>query len=219
MADKNTAQADASAQDKPFGAFRRKAPARAPVVDVPCDMPADLIEIGSVGEAYGIRGWIKIFAHAGPGKGSETLLSAKTWWFEDRDGVKRAYRVAQAKRHSTTVVAQLDGIGDRDAALALRGQRVHIPRAAFPALATDEFYWVDLQGLHAFDTRGLPLGTVADLIDNGAHSVLRLEFDRAGGKRGERMVPFVEAYVKSVDLAGKRIELDWDPSWDLDGDE
>jgi 16S rRNA processing protein RimM len=212
MADKDTTQAD-----KPFGAFRRKAPERAPVAAVPQDVPADLVEIGSVGDAYGIRGWIKLFAHAGPGRGSDTLLSAQTWWLEDRGGVKRAHRVAQAKLHSGTVVAQLDGIADRDEALALRGQRVHVPRAAFPKLATDEFYWVDLQGLDAFDTQGRALGVVADLIDNGAHSVLRIEFERAGTVCGERMIPFVEAYVQSVDLAAKRIVLDWDPAWDLEG--
>jgi 16S rRNA processing protein RimM len=233
-----------------FGAFRRKSLAPAlPVdqaepsaaTDVEQSMPDDLVEIGSIGEAYGVKGWVRIFAHAGPGQGSDTLLGAKTWWLEnrpqgagsaDKPGVKRAVRVLQSRLHSGTVVAQLEGITDRDIAQAMRGQRVSVSRASFPALTGDEYYWVDLQGLDAFNLAGQALGVVADLIDNGVHSVLRIEFNNevnataAAGSRGkrvsavgERMIPFVEAYVKSVDLAARKIVIDWDPSWDLDAAE
>lgn len=213
-----------------FGAFRRKPPVPGPVsAQAPvqaaassaassAEAPADLIEIGTVGDAYGVKGWVKIFAHAGPGKGGDALLGARTWWLEGRTpGIKQARAVLQSRRHVATVVAQLDGVNDRDAALALRGQRVFVPRTVFPKLSADEYYWVDLQGLDAFDTQDRPLGVVADLIDNGAHSVLRIEFKQAGAKPGERMIPFVDAYVKSVDLTARRIVLDWDPTWDLDG--
>jgi len=226
MAQKDTVE---TAQPQ-FGAFRRKTPVSAPVADrAPAPAastesgaaPEDLIEIGTVGDAYGVKGWVKIFAHAGPGKGGDALLGARTWWLEGRvPGVKQARAVLQSRRHVATVVAQLEGVADRDEALALRGQRVFVPRAVFPTLSADEYYWVDLQGLDAFDEQGRPLGVVADLIDNGAHAVLRLEFERTGGaKRGERMIPFVDAYVRSVDLPARRIVLDWDPSWDLDADE
>lgn len=43
------------------------------------------------------------------------------------------------------------------------------------------------------------------LIDNGAHQILRV----VGEGEVERLVPFVEVYVKSVDVAGKRIVVDW----------
>ncbi len=232
MVQKDTAEAS----EPKFGAFRRKPPVPASTGDagaaakpaampteIPTEAPDDLIEIGTVGDAYGVKGWVKIFAHAGPGKGGDALLDAGIWWLEGRTpGVKQARTVLQSRRHVATVVGQLDGVADRDAALALRGQRVFVPRTAFPTLSANEYYWVDLQGLDAFDTQGRALGLVADLIDNGAHSVLRIEFERdfkraVGAKPGERMIPFVDAYVKSVDLPARRIVLDWDPTWDLDG--
>jgi len=232
MAQKGTA--DTSKQE--FGAFRRKSVAPSQPVDAAAravapnpvnlpEMPDDLVEIGAIGEAYGIKGWVRIFAHAGPGQGYDTLLAAKIWWLDSkaRPGQEagiRPVRVLQSRLHSGTVVAQLEGITDRDIAQAMRGQRVSISRALFPALTGEEYYWVDLQGLDVLNEKAEALGVVADLIDNGVHSVLRVEFAshnrRGEPATGERMIPFVDAYVKSVDLAARKVVVDWDPSWDVD---
>jgi len=174
--------------------------------------PADAVEIGAVTDAYGLKGWVKVAAHAQGSDGGNALLSAKRWWLEKGRERKSAPRVA-AKTHGDTIVGQLAGVADRDAALLLRGFRVYVSRDEFPALAADEFYWVDLIGLHVVNDAGVELGNVADLIDNGAHSVLRVEYPSTGkdGKpaTGERLIPFVGAYVKTVDQAAKRIVVDW----------
>ncbi len=57
------------------------------------------------------------------------------------------------------------------------------------------------------------MGEVVDLIDNGAHCVLCVQPARAAAAaalpaRGE-LIPFVAAYVDQVDLAGRRIVVDW----------
>ena len=65
--------------------------------------------------------------------------------------------------------------------------------------------------------RAWRLGRVADLIDNGAHSILRIEYpstDKDGKPvTGERLIPFVGVYVKTVDRAAKRIVVDWDADY------
>jgi len=178
--------------------------------------PADAIEIGAVTDAYGLKGWVKVVAHAQGPEGGNALLSAKRWWLAKGSERKSAPRVA-AKTHSDTIVGQLAGVADRDAALQLRGYRVYVSRDEFPSLEADEFYWVDLIGLEVVNDAGVELGKVADLIDNGAHSVLRLEYPSTGkdGKpvTGERLIPFVDAYVKTVDQAAKRIVVDWDADY------
>jgi 16S rRNA processing protein RimM len=178
--------------------------------------PADAIEVGAVTDAYGLKGWVKIVAHAqGPDAG-HALLGAKRWWLENGRERKSATRIA-AKTHGGTIVGQLTGVADRDAALLLRGYRVYVSRDEFPALEADEFYWVDLIGLDVVNDAGVDLGKVADMIDNGAHSVLRVEYPSAGrdGKpvTGVRLIPFVGAYVKTVDQAAKRIVVDWDADY------
>ena len=208
-----------------FGAFVRK-----PVEKVVADVaeaqearaesaeswPDDAVEVGAIVDAYGLKGWVKVAAHADAGHGGDALLSAKRWWLEKGRERKSAPRL-QSKVHGDSIVAQLGGTAGRDAAFALRGHRVYVRRSDFPALGTDEYYWVDLLGLDVFNEAGVELGKVADLIDNGAQSVLRIEYPATGkdGKpvTGERLIPFVGVYVKTVDQAAKKIIVDWEADY------
>jgi len=115
------------------------------------------------------------------------------------------FPVGTSREHSGTVVAGSPAAPDRNVAEALRGYAVWVSRADFPEPDDDEFYWVDLIGATVVNEQQETLGTVGGLIDNGAHQILRI----VGEGEVERLVPFVEVYVKSVDVAGKRIVVDW----------
>ncbi|HDR9472453.1 ribosome maturation factor RimM [Burkholderia multivorans] len=208
-----------------FGAFVRKPVERgAPVgaaaeqggLDAVQALPDDAVEVGAVVDAYGLKGWVKVATHADAGRGGDALLSARRWWLEK--GTQRfSARIVQSKTHGDTVVAQPAGVGDRDAALALRGFRVFVRREDFPALAADEFYWVDLIGLDVVNEQSATLGKVVGMIDNGAHSIMRVEYPSVG-KDGrpaaaERLIPFVGVYVKTVDQAARRIVVDWEADY------
>ena len=54
---------------------------------------------------------------------------------------------------------------------------------------------------------GVVLGCVAGLLDNGAQSILRVQPPAADAR--ELLIPFVGNYVDGVDLAGRRIAVDW----------
>ena len=178
--------------------------------------PDDVLEVGAIVDAYGLKGWVKIAAHADAGRGGDALLVAKRWWLL-KGGERKLVQARQAKIHSDSIVAQLDVAADRDQALALRGYSVHVRRSDFPALETDEYYWVDLLGLDVVNEAGVELGKVADMIDNGAQSVLRIEYPDIGKDgqaiTGERLIPFVGVYVKTVDQAAKRIVVDWEADY------
>jgi 16S rRNA processing protein RimM len=83
-----------------------------------------------------------------------------------------------------------------------------VPRSSFPTAGTDEYYWVDLIGLEVVNREGVALGTVRELLSTGPQTVLVLEYFEQG-KVLERMIPFVSVYVDGVDLAAKRITVDW----------
>ncbi|MFM0136794.1 ribosome maturation factor RimM [Caballeronia grimmiae] len=180
-------------------------------------MPEDAVEVGFIADAYGLKGWVKVTPHANGKSGGDALLAARRWWLvKNRD--RKLARCIQSKVHSDSIVARLSGCDDRDAALALKGHTVHIARSDFPKLDDeDEFYWVDLIGMAVENEAGVALGHVADMIDNGAHSILRIEYpsETKDGKpvTGERLVPFVGVYVKTVDRAAKRIIVDWDADY------
>ncbi|BAN23796.1 ribosome maturation factor RimM [Caballeronia insecticola] len=216
-----------------FGAFVRKPGARRVAVDVsgspsarsepessiePVDsVPDDAVEVGFIADAYGLKGWVKIVPHANGKQGGDALLSAKRWWLV-KGRERKSARCLQSKVHADTIVARLAGCEDRDTAAALKGHAVYVARGDFPKLdSEDEFYWVDLIGLDVENEAGVALGRVADLIDNGAHSILRIEYpgtDKDGKpETGERLIPFVGVYVKTVDRAAKRIVVDWDADY------
>lgn len=211
------------AKQAPFGAFvsrpvggqhARRAKGTEPAVGIDEAWPADLVEVGWVVEAYGVRGWVKIQPHARDGQSGEALSSARRWWLE-RGPERRMVSVEQTKRHGGDMcVALFAGCGDRDAAEALKGGRVYVRRADFQTLGENEFYWVDLIGSDVLNRAGVPLGKVADLIDNGVHAVLRVVYPTSDAQgapaEGERLIPFVEAYLVDVDVAQRRIVVDWE---------
>nr|WP_315224458.1 ribosome maturation factor RimM [uncultured Albidiferax sp.] len=184
------------------------------------DLPADAIEVGRIGDAWGIKGWFKVVSHSAA---PEALFSSKRWFLQPTErGAKtfagtKLLRVIEAKEHSGGVVAQAHEVVGRDAAEALRGSRIFVARTSFPSVSTDEYYWVDLIGLDVVNREGVALGQVKELLSTGAQTVLVIayqEADEAGVLQTlERMVPFVAVYVDKVDLPARLITVDWQPDY------
>jgi 16S rRNA processing protein RimM len=181
----------------------------------PAELPADAVEVGRIADAWGIKGWFKVLPHSAS---PEALFSSKRWYLLPSERGARTFsgsmllRVREAKEHSDTVVASAQEIDDRSAAEALKGARVFVARSSFPTPGADEYYWVDLLGLPVFNREGLALGTVKELLSTGPQTVLVIEYE-AEGQPAERMIPFVSAYVDTVDIPGKRIIVDWQPDY------
>jgi 16S rRNA processing protein RimM len=170
-------------------------------------IPDDLVLVGYVAGAYGLQGWVRIKPYSSD---ADALLSAKTWWLDKPDF--HDVEMLQAKDHSGDVVARLMGVADRNMADALQGATVQISRRYFPPLSDDEFYWVDLIGSTVENLEGEQLGCVADLMDNGAHPILRVAPPQAADsdkKPQEILIPFVDQFVKTVDQQAKKITVDW----------
>lgn len=198
--------------------------------------PDDLIELGRIVSAYGVRGWVKVQPHSTQGL---VLRAAPVWWLappvvpgqasgsQAHSPTKLSpYPVKQSRPQGSTVVADLQGIADRDIAEAMRGYTVHVSRQYFPKAQADEFYWVDLVGCYVFSADQL-VGVVEEVVDNGAHAILRLyrmqlDGDQSPtdahqpqvlldpkGRPQEVLVPFVAAHVQHVDIQARRIETDW----------
>lgn len=177
----------------------------------PAELPADAIEVGRISDAWGLKGWFKVLSHSAD---PEALFSSRRWYLQPAERGAKTFsgtlllRIREAKDHSGVVVATAQEVDDRSAAEALRGARVFVPRSSFPTAGADEYYWVDLIGLAVVNREGVELGIVRELLSTGPQTVLVLEY-QAEGKTQERMIPFVAAYVDTVDVAGKRITVDW----------
>ena len=179
------------------------------MTDSAAHTPDDLIQVGHITGAYGLRGGIRVSPYS---LDADALLSVKTWWL-DKPSL-RPVQVRNAKSHSGDVTATLVDVTDRETAEALKGATVQVSRADFPELPEDEYYWTDLIGLDTVNLQGEALGKVTDMMHNGAQSILRItpEADpnaAPDAKAPERLVPFVDQYVKTVDLQARLITLDW----------
>jgi 16S rRNA processing protein RimM len=126
----------------------------------------------------------------------------KEWWIGDR-----AYAVAEAKVHSGSVVAKLAGLETREQALALKGKEVSVQRDALPEPGEGRYYLADLVGLEVVNEQGDKLGIVKQLFTNGAQDVMEVAGDRT------RLMPWVPTVVKDVDLAARRITVEWGADW------
>jgi 16S rRNA processing protein RimM len=193
-------------------------------------MPDDLVELGRVVSAYGVRGWLKVQPQAAGGDG---MLACKSRWLRPpvAPGAAgnvlppaRLMEVAASRPQGATVVAQLEAVPDRDVAESFKGHTVWVSRSDFPPSGEDEYYWVDLIGCRLYGEHdGQPrlIGLVRDVLDNSAHAILRVERYAEDASEGlqpllgpkgkplEELVPFVSAHVHTVDLANKRLDSDW----------
>ena len=186
-------------------------------------LPDDAVELGRIQDAWGIKGWVRILPYSAD---TEALFVSSCWYLQPPEGrFARGFsafsgcvevQIAEIKAHADGLVARLDGVPDRNAAEALKGARISLPRSAFPETPEGEYYWVDLIGLDVVNREGLHLGVVRDLMPTGPTSVLVLEYAETveGAERtAERMIPFVAAYVDNVDRAGRKILVDWQPDY------
>jgi 16S rRNA processing protein RimM len=159
----------------------------------------DWVVMGRIAAPFGIKGWVKVQPFTeDPG----TLLDFESWRV-GRDAQQTHYTVEAAQDHGKALVAKLVGIDDRDAAYALRGQEISVAKSALPPPQENEFYWSDLIGLKVVNRQGIELGTVDSLMESGTNDLLVVKGTR------DHLIPFIAAFVGTVDLAGGTIEVDW----------
>lgn len=174
----------------------------APVQD---KMPVqdEMVVMGRVAAPFAVNGWVKVQVFT---ERPDGLLAYPRWWLS-RDGGWQQAEVAEAAVHGRAVIARLKGCEDRIAAAALRGRDVAVPRSALPIRGAGEYYWTDLEGLRVRTLADEDLGRVTGLIETGASPVLVVRGER------ERLIPFVDAVVKSVDLMRGEVAVDWGADW------
>ena len=156
-------------------------------------MPERRIALAAVAGAHGVKGEVrlKLFSDSVESLSRHEKLyvgGAERRLLSIRDGGKMA-------------VARFEGIGDRGAAEALRGELVEIDRSALPPLEEGEYYHADLIGIAAVNREGIPVGTVAAIENYGAGDLLEIELE--SGKRS--LIPFKPGIA---DLEDGKIVLD-----------
>lgn len=176
--------------------------------DAPPVVAVEPVIVGKITAHHGVRGWLKVVSYTRP---AEQILEYRRWLLATRRdaGEWRRVRVAGARRQRHKLLAKLDGRDDREACGDLPGNWIAIAPAQLAQLPPGEYYWSDLIGLSVVNQDEVTLGVVDHLLETGANDVLVVRSDSAD--QAEHLLPWSPEVITSVDVAGGRIRVEWDP--------
>ncbi|TMJ21670.1 MAG: ribosome maturation factor RimM [Alphaproteobacteria bacterium] len=154
--------------------------------------------VARIGAAHGVRGAVKLWTFT-----QDPLAVTRYGLLTTKDGA-RQFEVASARQAGDHLVATLKGITSRDEAERLNGLELYVAREKLPATEEDEYYHADLIGLAAVTAAGAPLGRVVAIHNFGAGDIIEI----APPDGATLLLPFTNAVVPTVDLAGGRVVIE-----------
>jgi 16S rRNA processing protein RimM len=161
---------------------------------------ADTVVVGRISGLFGVHGWVRIFDYC---RQRGDILGYDTWLLRQGNEWNEV-RVIAGRLQANTVVVQLEGCIDREAARTLIGSEISIRSDQLESPADGEFYWQDLKGLTVLNMAGETLGVVADLLETGANDVLVVKGE------SELLIPYTTVTVDQVDLKDRHIRVHWE---------
>src|SRR6476661_4007416 len=154
--------------------------------------------VARIGAAHGVRGAVKLWTF------TEDALAVQRYGpLSTKDGA-RQFEVTHAREAKDHLVATLKGVATREDAERLNGIELYIGREKLPATEDDEYYHADLIGLAAVNAAGEPLGRVSAIHNFGAGDIIEV----APPNGATMLLPFTNAVVPTVDLAGGRVVIE-----------
>lgn len=164
------------------------------------DWHSEWIEIGQIAGAHGIKGEVKVQTFS---RHPKDVLQYDQWWlmFEHPEPfLIEEGRVS--KNHQ--VVVRFKKVKDRNQAETLKGVMVVVKASQLPKLPEGEYYWRDVMGLKVVNQNDEVLGKVTKIHETGANDVLQIDGNE------ERLIPWVDQFVKRIDLENGIIRVDWE---------
>lgn len=160
--------------------------------------------LGEIVGVFGVQGALKLRSYTDP---IDSILRYRPWHVVLR-GIEHRLDRPKGRTHGKGLLLQLPEVSTRDAAEVWVGAQIFVDRDVLPALPPGEYYWSDLEGLDVSTVDGQALGRISHLFSTGANDVVVVVGER------ERLIPFVQPdVIREVDLAGRRMIVDWDPEF------
>lgn len=163
--------------------------------------------VARIGAAHGVRGAVKLWTF------TEDPLAVRAYGpLATKDGA-RQFEVTSAREAKGHLVATLKGISTREEAERLNGIELYVAREKLPDTDEDEYYHADLIGLAAVNAANEPLGRVIAIHNFGAGDIIEI----APPSGATMLLPFTNAVVPTVDVAGGRVVIELPE--EIEGDE
>ena len=160
--------------------------------------PKDYILVGAIGGAIGLKGEVRLASFT-----ADLTAIAGYGPLKTEDG--REFEVLALRPNAKGLAARLSGVVTREAAEALKGLTLYVPRANLPCTEENDFYFTDLIGLAAMRPSGERLGEITGVENYGAGDLLVVRLD--DGARVE-FIPFTDSFVPHIDITARRAIID-----------
>lgn len=168
---------------------------------------SDLLVVGVVVQAHGIKGWVKVKSFTQP----ETNIFNYASCYLDHQGSMRLVEIEQGRPQGKALALKLKGIDDRNQSELLKRAQLLVPVEALETLSDDEFYWHQLEGLQVrlSSTQQL-LGCVDYMLETGSNDVIVVRPNKDSIDDKERLIPYRPDVVLKVDIDSQCMDVDWD---------
>jgi len=153
--------------------------------------------VGVIVGVHGVRGLVRVKSFT-----EDPADVAAYGPLYDANG-RRRFALGVTGSAKGVLLARIEGVGDRNAAEALKGTELFVDRGALPQTGDDEFYHTDLIGLSAVLADGSLYGKVRALHEFGAGDMIEIILE--GG--GVSVLPFTKSVVPEIDLDGGRVTV------------
>jgi len=171
--------------------------------------PTDYISLGSISGVHGLKGWLKVFSHTSP---RLQITQYSQWFLRKPNDDWRAYKVINGRVQGKNIIAQLEGVNERNQVEALIGSEISVLSEQLEDLQEGEYYWKDLIGIEVKTKLGESLGKLEWIFNSGSNDVLVVK--SLEPEKKERMIPFLfDDVVISIDLDQSLMIVDWDPAF------
>lgn len=170
-------------------------------------MTSAQICVARIGAPHGVRGQVRLWTFT-----EDPYAVLDYGPLATKDG-KRTIEIDNVREAKGHLVATLKGVTDRDAAARLNGIELFVARDALPDTEDGEYYHADLIGLAAETAAGEAIGRVVAMHDFGAGDIIEI----APPSGPTLMLPFTDAVVPTVDIAGGKVVIEM--PGEIDGDD
>jgi 16S rRNA processing protein RimM len=159
------------------------------------------VEVGRLGAAHGVRGWLRVQSFTDPPR---RLFEWQSWQLRAQEnGATRDAKLLEARQQGNGWIVRIEGVDDRDAASRLTGQTILIERELMGPAGEREHYRDDLVGFEARNVKGAVLGVVDHFVDTPGNAVMVIKGAR------EHLVPVTKQHLRSIDGDARSIVVDW----------
>ena len=166
------------------------------------DKNSELILIGEIVSAVGIKGEVKVKSYS---SGPDRFQRLDDSRLEKSAGVFDVKNIASAGIKGNMATIKFSDIQDRNAAESLVGAKLYIEESQLEELPEDTYYVRDLIGLRVLDQEDNPVGEIKDVLQNGPQDIYVIKLSE--GK--EAMVPAVKEFIKEIDINSKLIRINF----------